>query len=224
MKQIKFSNKQIAEFLITFFIIVSGIALIYFFTVKKPDDSETVRLYSRAGETYAQGRFDDTIEILKPLQKFPPALILKAKAYYFSDNQDLAEKTFKQVLVFRPSSVEAKIFLARIYYEKGNYDEATKLTEALLADNPNDIQTLHLASQFANAEGKDDEALVFLNRAAELSSSCALVLLDRARMNWVSGHSSEALEDLSRAKAMLPWDTPLMKSIQNLERTIRGAM
>jgi len=224
MKLKIFTHKHIFEFLITLFVIASGITLFYFFSIKKPDESETVRLYSRAGEAYAQGRFEETVEILTPLRKFPPALVLKAKAYYFSDNHEQAEKTFKQALVFRPSSVEAKIFLARIYYEKGLYEEASKLMESLLADNPNDIQTLHLASQFANAEGKDDEALVFLNRAAELSSSCALVLLDRAKMNWVSGRASEALEDLSRAKAMLPWDTPLMKSIQNLERTIKGAM
>jgi len=219
-----FANKKAFLFLVTLFFILSGIAVIMILCIKGTDKGKSFRLYARAGETYAQGQFNETIEILEPLRKFHPALILKAKAYYFSDKIDLAEKTFKRALRYRPSSFEAKLFLARIYYENGLYEKASQLTESLLADNPNDIQTLHLASQFANAEGKDDEALVFLNRAVELSATSAIVLLDRARMNWVAGRANEALEDLSRAKAMLPWDTPLLKTIQNLEKTIKEAM
>ena len=56
-----------------------------------------------------------------------------------------------------------------------------------------------------------------------------MVLLDRARLRWVSAGADEtalrsALDDLSRAKAMLPWDTPLLRSISNLERTINGVL
>ncbi|MDR2730755.1 MAG: tetratricopeptide repeat protein [Treponema sp.] len=224
MKHNIFTNKKILGLLVTLLFVLSGISVIIIVISKKPEKNKIVRLYTRASEAYTQGQFNETIEILRPLRKFPPALILIAKAFYFSDNPEKAEKAFKLALKYRPASFEAKLFLARIYYEKDLFEKAAQLAESLLADNPNDIQTLHLASKFAAGEGKDDEALIFLNRAAELSVSSAFVLLDRARMNWVSGRINEALEDLSRAKAMLPWDTPIIKSIQNLEKTIKEVM
>jgi hypothetical protein len=66
--------------------------------------------------------------------------------------------------------------------------------------------------------------MIFLDRASEFSAESAMVLLDRARLRWIAGNSNEALEDLSRARAMLPWDTPLLRSILNLENIIKGAL
>jgi hypothetical protein len=68
-----------------------------------------------------------------------------------------------------------------------------------------------------------------LDKAVEFSAESALALLDRARLYWISGRGNEAalhtaLDDLSRARAMLPWDTPLSRSISNLEKTIKEGM
>jgi tetratricopeptide (TPR) repeat protein len=190
----------------------------------KTPDTETIRLYVRASDAYAQKQFAEVIDLLHKQNNFPPALILRAKAEYFFDNMDKAEKSCKRAVKLRPSSLEANLYLARILREKGDHSGAKTLIESLLADNPQDIRALRLAAELASDTGKYDEATIFLDRAAEFSAESAMVLLDRARLRWVVGKSEEALEDLSRAKAMLPWDTPLLRSISNLERTIKGVM
>jgi tetratricopeptide (TPR) repeat protein len=184
-------------------------------------DREAIRLYTRASDSYAQGKFAETIKILHNEKKFPPALLLRAKAEYFSGDLEKAEKSFRRLIKVRPSSYEAKLYLARIIHEKGNPGGAVQLTESLLTDNPYDIRTLRFAAALASETGKNDEAVILLDRAAELSAESALVLLDRARQRWVAGRGAEALEDLNRAKSMLPWDTPLLRSIINLENIIK---
>jgi len=190
----------------------------------KPPGTETVRLYVSASDAYAQGRFSDVINILQTQNKFPPALILRAKAEYFSGNLEKAEKTCRSALKLRPSSFEAAFYLARTLRESGDIAGAQKLTENLLTDNPQDIRALRLACEIALDFEKFDEAVLFLDRAAEFSAESAMVLLDRARLRWIAGKGEQALEDISRAKAMLPWDTPLLRSIINLETTIREAI
>jgi tetratricopeptide (TPR) repeat protein len=188
-------------------------------------DTETIRSYVRASETYSQGRFLDVINILQSENKFPPALMLRAKAEYFSGDITKAEKSLRRVIKIRPSKLEAHFYLARIQKEKGDLAAAIKTVEAILADNPQDIRTLRLAADLALETNRFDDAVILLDRAAEYSVESAMVLLDRARLRWISGGDVmvlAALDDLSRAKAMLPWDTPLLRSIINLENTIIG--
>jgi len=187
-------------------------------------DEQTLRIYAGAGDAYAQGKFNDAAVILQKENNFPPALVLRAKAEYFSGDLEGAEKTSRRALKLRPSSLEAGLYLARILREKGDLSGAKAVSESLLADNPQDIRALRLAADIALEAGKADEALILLDRAAEFSAESAMVLLDRARLRWISGSAEAALDDLSRAKAMLPWNTPLELSIINLERTIKEAM
>jgi len=195
----------------------------------KAPDNETIRIFVRASDSYAQGRFAEAAEILQEQKNFVPALILRAKAEYFSGDWEKAEKTCRKAIKLRSSSLEASLYLARILREKNNLKEARSVTESLLADNPQDIRALRLAAELSSDAGRYDEAVIFLDRAAEYSAECAMVLLDRARLRWVSAGADEtalrsALDDLSRAKAMLPWDTPLLRSISNLEKTINGVL
>jgi len=185
---------------------------------------ETIHLYARAYEAYAQGRFAETTEILRGAKNFPPAIMLRAKAEFFSGDFENAEISCRKMLRLRPSSYEAKLYIVRILREKGSLPEAIKAAESLLADYPQDIRVLRLAAELAGDAGKNDEAVIFLDRAAEHSAESAMVLLDRARLRWTAGRETEAMEDLSRAKAMLPWDTPLLRSIINLENLIKEVM
>ena len=204
--------------LILFFICVFCISC------DKSPNENTIRLYVRAGDAYAQGRFLEVIEILNGQENFPPALILRVKAEYFFGDLENAEKSCRRVIKLRPSSFEAGLYLARILREKGDLAGAEITVNELLADNPQDIRALRLVAELACDAGKFDEAAIFLDRAAEFSAESAMVLLDRARLYWIAGKGEQALEDLSRAKAMLPWDTPLLRSISNLEKTIKEVM
>jgi len=187
-------------------------------------NEEILRLYARASETYALGHFAETAEMLGAVKKFPPALVLRGKAEYFSGELDTAEKSFRLAIKYRPSAFEAKLYLARVLREKGELLKAAQVVESLLADYPQDIRSLRLAAELAEEAGRGEEAAVLTDKAAELSAECAMVLLDRARMRWVAGKGPEALEDLGRALAMLPWNTPLAQSIKNLEARIRETM
>jgi len=63
-----------------------------------------------------------------------------------------------------------------------------------------------------------------LDQAADAAADGAMALLDRARLRWIAGRGSDALEDLSRARAMLPWETGITRSIGQLEDRITEAM
>jgi len=195
-----------------------------FFSCSKTPDQKTIIRYFYASEAYAQGRFAEAIESLSGEKKFPPSLLLRAKAEFFSGDVEKAEKTCRRLLKKQPTFYEGKLYLARILREKGETDTAARVTESLLADYPQDIRALRFAAELAGESKKYDEAVIFLDKAAELSAESALVFLDRARLRWVAGKGGEALEDLSRAKALLPWDTPLLRVINNLERTIKEVM
>jgi tetratricopeptide (TPR) repeat protein len=195
-----------------------------FSSCSKTPDQKTILRYFHASNTYAQGKFAETIEILNGEKKFPPSLLLRVKAEFFSGELEKAEKTCRRLLKKQPSFYEGKLYLARILREKGDSDMAEKVTESLLADYPQDIRALRFAAELAGESKKYDEAVIFLDKAAELSAESALVFLDRARLRWVAGKGQEALDDLSRAKAMLPWDTPLLRVINNLEKTIKEVM
>jgi tetratricopeptide (TPR) repeat protein len=187
-------------------------------------DREMVRLYAHASEAYGNGQFTETRAILSDVKQFPPALMLRAKAEYFSGDLERAEKTCRLALKRRPSSFEARLYLTRILREKGDLRGAMQSAETMLADNPQDIRALRLASELAGESGREGEASILLDKAAELSAESAMVLLERARLRWVAGRGNDALEDLGRARAMLPWNTPLLRSITNLENRIKGAM
>jgi len=199
-------------------------AVFVFSSCSKKPDQKTILRYVRASEAYAQEKFLETLETLNGEKKFPPSLLLQVKAEFFSGDIEKAEKTCRRLLKIQPSFYEGKLYLVRILREKGDSGKAVQVTESLLADYPQDIRALRFAAELAAESKKYDEMEIFLDKAAELSAESALVLLDRARLRWVAGKGAEALEDLSRAKAMLPWDTPLLRSINNLERTIKEVM
>jgi tetratricopeptide (TPR) repeat protein len=180
-------------------------------------DDETLIRYARAQKTYREGAFAETIALLEGGRKFVPALVLKGKAEYFSGEQAAAEASFRRARKRNPASAEAGLYLGRILRERGDRAGAEALIETLLADNPLDLRVLRLAADLAREGGRNDSALAYLDRAAEASAESALVFVDRARARWIAGKGEEALADLEKARTLLPWDTPLVKSIKNLE-------
>jgi len=202
-------------------IIVIAIAVIFLsVSCGKKFDENAVRLYANANELYAAGRFSETVQMLDSVKKFVPALTLRAKSEYFMGDLNRAEKTFRQAIKSGSGTFESRFYLAKVLHEKGDETKARELTEKLMADNAHDPRLLRFAASLAMEQGDLAGASVLLDKAAELSSDGAMVLLDRARLRWIAGKGQEALEDLSRARAMLPWDTALARSINNLENRI----
>ncbi len=185
-------------------------------------NEETLIQYTRASGAYSEGRFVEAAEMLLPLKSFQPAMVLRGKSLYFSDQSVEAEKIFRTVLSLRPSSAEAVIYLVRILKERGALDEAESFVMALISDDPSDIRAFRLAAEISFLKGTSGElqGRAYLEKAVEASTEAALVFLDRARYRWVSGNGDGALADLQAAKVLVPEDSPLFKSISALERTI----
>ncbi|MDR2103499.1 MAG: tetratricopeptide repeat protein [Treponema sp.] len=189
-------------------------------------DEETLLRYARASTVYAEGRFAEAAWMLAGINAFPPALVLKGKAEYFSGDLGGAEKSLRRALALRPGGAEASLYLARIFREQGEIKEAEALVEAVLGDDPSDIRALRLAAELSREEGPAGapHAAAFLDRAAEASAETALVFLDRARIRWIAGDGAGALEDLGKTRMLLPRNTPLVKSVEALESVIREVM
>jgi predicted Zn-dependent protease len=189
-------------------------------------DEETLLRYARASAVYSEGSFTEAARMLAGAAAFPPALVLKGKAEYFSGDLEQAQKSLRRALDLRPGGAEASLYLARILREKGEAREAEALVEAVLGEDPSDIRALRLAAELSRDGGPGGMpgAAAFLDRAAEASAEAALVFLDRARMRWIAGDGPGALEDLGKTRVLLPRDTPLVKSVETLESVIREVM
>jgi predicted Zn-dependent protease len=188
-------------------------------------DEDTLLLYARSEAAYEEGRFEEPISLLSGIRSFPPALVLRGKAEYFSGDAKAAEGSFRRALRLRPSSVEASLFLARLLREKDQGEAAEGIIRSLLEDDPVNIRALRLGAEIYREKGPAGEgtAAALLDRAVEASAETALVFLDRARLRWIGGNGEGALRDLLSAKSLLPWDTPLFRSIEHLESAIREA-
>ena len=206
-----------------FFLLVTAFVIpVIFISCKEDADEETILLYGRAAAAYSQGNFAESASLLEKEQNFYPAILLRAKALYFSNNGDEAEKLLRRTLRRNPGSAEASLFLARILREQGKNEEARSISESLLRDNPQDIRILRLASDLAAQDGDLESAAALLDRAVEASAESALVFVDRARIRWSTGNGSGALEDLYRAELLLPWNTALNRGIRDLRTTIHA--
>jgi uncharacterized protein HemY len=186
---------------------------------------ETLLVYAKAKLLYDKGDFAGTVKLLESgsgTGRFPPALALRGKAAYFSDDLNEAERLFRRTLDFSPSNAEAGLYLARTLRETGRADEARAVVESLLADDPSDLRVLRLAAAIALDKGAagESEAASFLDRAAEASSEAALVFLERARIKWIAGDGGAAREDLERASAFSGSTSPLGRAIRHLEHAI----
>lgn len=198
-----------------------GLALVSCFPA---GDEELPLRYARAQKSYQEGNFSETVKLLAGIRNFAPALILRGKGEYFSGDSGAAESSFRRARKLRPASAEAGLYLGRILRERGDMAGAAALSESLLADDPLDPRVLRFAAGLAGEAGRADSALAYLDRAAEASAESALVFVDRAQARWIAGRGQEALEDLAKARALLPWDTPLVRSIHNLESTIKEVL
>jgi len=216
MKRITFSILRFSFFPALFFLLTASCA------DSIPAGDEALLRYARSQNVYREGRFSEAAKMLAGEKRFAPALVLRGKAEYLSGDFDAAEKTLKRALALKPHDTEAALFLARLLRESGDTKEAQRLVEKILGNNPSDIRALRFAAGLARERGASGEAAAaaFLDRAAEASAEAALVFLDRARIRWSGGNRGGALEDLRRARSLLPSDSPVLKAVEVLESII----
>jgi tetratricopeptide (TPR) repeat protein len=177
---------------------------------------KTLLLYARAKTAYENGDFSGAAKMLEGEREFPQALILRGKALYFRGEDSKAEGCLRRALKKNPASAEAAIFLARVLRERGTAsaaDEARAVAEKLIANNPQDVRALRFAADLAVERGDGETAAALLGEAADAASEMALVFIDRFRLR---AGTDAALEDLSRARALLPPGSALAKNLSAL--------
>jgi len=190
----------------------------------KPSE-EAVMRYVRSQNLYSEGHFAEAAEMLAGENKFVPALVLRGKAEYFCRDLEKAEITLKRALKLEPANTDALLFSARLCRERGESEKARLFAEKILAGNPLDLRALRFAAELAGERGASGEAAsaALLDRAVEASAESALVFLDRARLRWTGGNRNGALDDLRRARVLIPNDSPVCRAIEKLESIISEA-
>ena len=198
------------------------ICIVSFSCSNKNPGEETLLLYTRASSVYREGRYEEAASMLSRERNFAPSLILRGKAQFFIGKDEEAEQALRRALSLRPGNIEAGLYMARLEREKGNFNDARQLIEKMLSDDPQNIRALRFAAQLSRDIGPEGEAasIAFLDQAAEASVESALVFIDRARSHWINGNARAALEDLQRAKALLPENSPMINSVTSLESII----
>jgi tetratricopeptide (TPR) repeat protein len=208
------------------FRVLYGTLLCVLSACAKQPDTKTLLVYAKARAAYEQGRFQDAADIAADAADFAPALVLRGKALYFCGDSDGAEAKLRQALRAGPALAEAPLFLARIAREQGRDGDARTLAETLIRNNPQDIRALRLASDLAADCGDHESAAAFLDRAADACAESALVFISRAKLRWTGGNREGALDDLSKADALLPRNSYLSKTTgefrQRIESSVRN--
>jgi len=205
------------------FLALLAMAFLFASCGRGPND-RTLSAYLTAASLFDSGKFEEALASSASIARFPPAAILRGKAYFFLGKDAEAETALRSALRGQPSSAEARLALARVLRSRGDGGKALREVERALSDSPNDAGALRLAAELAVDKGDIGAARAFLDRAAEAGAETALVFLDRARLRWVSGQGEAALRDIQAAVAILPPESASHRAAAALEKAILGAL
>lgn len=202
------------------FIAALGLSL---FSCGRMPSEETLSTYLKAASYFDEGKFAEALDASAAIASFPPAAILRGKAFFFRGDAEHAEISLRTALKKKPSSTEARIVLARVLRARGKKAESGREIERVLGDDPDNAGALRLAAQAASDREDLRASAAFLDRAAEAGTETALAFLDRARLRWVLGEKERALADIHASVAILPPESAAYRAALALEKTIREA-
>ena len=98
-------------------------------------------------------------------------LILQAIGLYASGNMNEAEKLFRQVVAFEPTSAQALYFLGLIAMAKGIYEEACHLLYQATSLDPKNQDYSYSLAVALQEDGKIDEAIDIYKKLPEMAES-----------------------------------------------------
>ncbi len=102
---------------------------------------------------------------------------------------------------------------------KGNVAEALQLGQQLLTNNPNSPEVLNLMGNiYGKGLGKMDEAIVYLQKAIEISPNYASALENLGIAYAMKNQFDPALQYLNRAHAIEPANQNIIKNIEMVKK------
>jgi protein O-GlcNAc transferase len=101
-------------------------------------------------------------------------------------------------------TADAALELARKLFNSGRLSEAAELCTKILKADPGHGQTLHLLGIVGYREGKRDQAMLLLRRAAEIAPDFAPAFNDLGNLLMEEGRTGEAIAEYRRAIHIAP--------------------
>lgn len=170
-----------------------------------------ISLYLRSGQVDKALRNAETLT--KSFPKNPSVFVVQGTARLQARDLAGARNSFEQALKLDASLLEPKLGLARADIAAKNFPAARTRLSAILKDSERNVDALFEMAVLAEASGQNDEALKWLESAAEASSQRE-TRADFALITWHlrKGKPAKALEAAKRLLAKAPEDVPALQA------------
>src|SRR5262249_54297103 len=123
-----------------------------------------------------------------------------------SGDVDGALRAYGKVIVLDPANANALATAASVYIKRGEYDRAAQLLERARAADPNNFW-VHLQTASWNLEhGQYQAAESQIAIAQRVDDRLPSLYLLRAKLENARNHPDQALEELSKARALTDLD------------------
>ena len=206
-----------------FLIILPAISSLIIFTLfnlpSAPDDTE-LELYFRAVSAYERGDFTLSISLTDALltgnRSFYQAGLLNAKALFFSDRYDDAEKCLSKLIKRNKNYYEAEIWYLRTLVQQGNTDKAYKTGIELHSRAPEDPRIAGLLGRLALVENNYQGAIEYYKRAILFEEELAINRIELGKIYSSLFQPDMAELHLKKAITLLSDNSPLQSAIISL--------
>ena len=164
---------------------LSAAIFLYLNRPTEPNKTE-LDLYFRAVAAYEQADFEVCREISAALIKgnpsFHQAVLLYAKAQFFSGNYEEAETRLIKLLRRKENYYEAEIWLLRCHIQLENIEAAKTFGENLLSRSPEDPRVLAVLASISLVENDYQRAIEYYTRSTLFEEELAINRIELAKI------------------------------------------
>ena len=206
--------------------IVLAVLLIAVSCAPVPDSTERLALYGRAKSLYLQGSIEEAKPLFRKIYEtypeFHQAGLMYGKACMLSGDTGEAKKVFELLLQDHPGYPEAKLWQIRNLLNTGDAKEAGVLLNRALEKDSRDPRLLSLSGVIHETEKEYQQAIESYRKALLFEEELARTRLRLARLLFRFGLDREAALEIRKALAVLPEESILGKSVQEVLERIDG--
>jgi predicted Zn-dependent protease len=182
--------------------------------------TKTAEAYAHAKAAYAEGKIEEALQELAVLLardgSFAPARLLYGRTLYFHRDYENARQMLERLSVDRPDSIEASLWLVRTLIQLQKPSDAEAVLVRLLAVNADDPRLAYQMGLLREARNDLAGAQAFFKSAALADEDAAPVHFESARLYYQLRQNTDARAELTRALAMLSYQSLLRKPMEEL--------
>ncbi len=194
-------------------------------TPSRPPE-EALKEYLKAQDFYLRGQIEAASAVFARVARSYPhfyqARLMEAKSLYLQGKTPEARARLAELVDHLPQYHEAEIWLARIEVERGDEALAERRLAGLLAYDSQDPRLLYLMAVVRSDQGRLQEAITYLGKAAAFEEELARVHLDLGRLYHRFALRDKALGELERTLTLLPPESPMREPVRSLIARLHG--